>query len=115
MSCLVASLLPNGLRSMSDRTIGPNATHGAASTYRNGCRCGECRAAHTERTRWERQSRADRLNADPKLAPHGTYTTYENWGCRCKDCAAAHRERMRSPEHRASVARSRARQREASA
>lgn len=93
------------------RAPGRHATHGTASTYRNGCRCEPCRIANTKRTRQERQARRERLRVDPSLAPHGRYTTYENWGCRCDACSADHEERMRSPEHRESVARSRAKKR----
>ena len=73
------------------------ATHGLASTYRNpdyGCRCEPCTAANTERVRQERQRRAERLAADPSLAPHGSSATYGNWGCRCESCAAAHAQVM---------------------
>ena len=64
-------------------------THGLPSTYRHGCRCEDCRVAHTAYTVVERAVRAERLAADPTLAPHGKRTTYTNWGCRCALCVTA--------------------------
>lgn len=75
-----------------------SATHGLASTYRNGrykCRCAECCRANTERRRWEKQKRAERLATDPSLAPHGVAETYNNWGCRCAPCSAANAQKCR--------------------
>lgn len=79
------------------------ATHGLPSTYRDyGCRCGECRRANTDRHRADRKRMAERLAADPTLAPHGKYTTYRNWGCRCAPCSQAHSERCAEYKRRRS-------------
>lgn len=75
-----------------------SATHGRPSTYRNArykCRCDECREANTLRYREERQRRAERLAADPTLAPHGVASTYTNWLCRCGPCSEANADRCR--------------------
>lgn len=71
-------------------------THGLASTYRSAryrCRCDACCAANTLRYRDEKAQRAERLAADPTLAPHGKTTTYTNWGCRCEPCSKANADR----------------------
>lgn len=61
---------------------------GSASGYRSGgCRCDECKAAHSARTKAERRQRQQRLpEAD---VVHGTWGTYSNWGCRCEECVRA--------------------------
>lgn len=65
--------------------------HGLASTYTNwACRCAPCTAAHTEAVARQRRERAQRLAANPSLAPHGNPHTYLNWGCRCWPCTQAH-------------------------
>jgi hypothetical protein len=71
-------------------------THGLASTYRSGlykCRCDLCTEAHKHRYRDEKRRRAEQLAADPSLAPHGKYTTYDNWDCRCEPCTKANSDR----------------------
>ena len=67
----------------------PVAGHGASAYRGRGCRCEVCRTSHAEKQREERRARAERLRADPTLAPHGTESTYRNWGCRCEPCTAA--------------------------
>lgn len=68
-------------------------THGTVVSYqRRGCRCDECRAAHTERAQRARLSRQAR-NAD---APHGTASGYDNWKCRCATCRAANSDARRA-------------------
>lgn len=42
-----------------------------------------------------RPTRAERLRADPTLATHGLYSTYDRWKCRCDLCTEATRERIR--------------------
>lgn len=69
--------------------IGPSARHGNASTYRRGCRCAECKKAHTARILRMTADRTRRLAEDPSLAPHGKRSTYSNWGCRCELCTEA--------------------------
>jgi len=64
-------------------------THGKASTYGEGCRCADCRAANTRKGK--RQT-ANRL-ARPQDVPHGTLSGYCNWACRCDPCRAAGRAR----------------------
>lgn len=71
-----------------------SATHGLASTYRStvyACRCDECRAAHAERFRHERQARRERLTEEASALEHGTKSTYSNWGCRCAPCTEANK------------------------
>jgi hypothetical protein len=72
--------------------------HGDANTYiKQGCRCGPCTAANTERARHDRNTRMARrrLVDGVMVAPvpphrHGNGNTYTNWGCRCKPCTRAH-------------------------
>jgi hypothetical protein len=70
--------------------------HGARTTYVNGgCRCTPCRQANREYQRKAGQSRAERLAADPSLAPHGSTSTYVNWSCRCPKCSTAWSRKQR--------------------
>jgi hypothetical protein len=70
--------------------------HGSYLTYTNHkCRCEPCRAAWRTYTSDLRQRLAERLAADPSLAPHGKSSTYTNWGCRCGPCGAAQAARRR--------------------
>lgn len=57
------------------------------SGYKRGCRCRECRAANTEKSR--------RRRATGKPKQHGSATTYSNYGCRCEPCREAWRAHMR--------------------
>jgi hypothetical protein len=61
-------------------------THGLASTYRHGCRCEDCRTAHTIQAAAERARRAERSRDE---VPHGTFGGYVNWACRCDPCSEA--------------------------
>ncbi len=70
----------------------PSKTHGLASTYSAGCRCAECRRAHT---RYQASLRAKRLSSGRVLGEHGKSSTYSNWGCRCERCRLAWRAEMR--------------------
>ena len=64
--------------------------HGSVSTYINwGCRCDECKAAHSANLARQREARFARMKADPTIRPHGTMATYSGWGCRCEACVAA--------------------------
>lgn len=76
-------------------------THGLASTYQSGCRCGGCRAANTARAKLGRERRVDRT---PPETAHGKTATYSNWRCRCEPCRAAHALNLatrRTPQRRA--------------
>jgi hypothetical protein len=64
------------------------ATHGLPSTYRHGCRCDECRTAHTADCAARRAQRSERP-ADE--VPHGL-SGYNNWACRCGTCSLAKSE-----------------------
>lgn len=65
-------------------------THGGSgSTYSYGCRCDECRAAHSKRTLLARRRRRKQLPYT--LLYHGEYSTYINWQCRCEECRDAGR------------------------
>lgn len=70
-------------------------THGLVGTYVHGCRCAPCTQANTDYRRAERHRRAERIQEDPTLAPHGRVTTYTNWGCRCAPCSEANAARCR--------------------
>lgn len=68
--------------------------HGAPNRYdkcrkRNGRACDACRKQHNEDIKQGNFQRAERLRADPSLAPHGKVTTYTNWMCRCDPCRAS--------------------------
>lgn len=73
-------------------------THGKASSYRNGCRCAECREAfRVAHMAWRRRTGqrpfAEYLAArKTTVPPHGTETRYVGHGCRCEDCKRASRE-----------------------
>jgi hypothetical protein len=64
-------------------------SHGWSGYVHYGCGCDVCTMAHTNYQWWSRKRRAERLAADPTLAPHGEKQTYSNWGCRCAACRAA--------------------------
>lgn len=68
-------------------------THGLASSYRRGCKCSECRAAHAERIAGQRARR--RTTGVDDWAMHGRLSTYHNWGCKCADCTRASRDDRR--------------------
>lgn len=63
--------------------------HGSASSYRNGCRCDDCRQAQAA------QQLTDNLRRQQRLASteveHGRHSTYVNWMCRCTPCREANR------------------------
>lgn len=63
-------------------------THGKASTYRHGCRCDDCRSAHTDHCK---RKRAERRSRPHEEIPHGL-GGYRNWNCRCEVCKAAKSE-----------------------
>jgi hypothetical protein len=69
--------------------------HGLYGYQKKGCRCPACMAAHRVDAQARVERRADRLRADPSLAPHGQANTYTNWGCRCLACARAHNEHVK--------------------
>lgn len=70
------------------------AMHGTARSYRDGCRCTDCRVANTEDVAVRRKARTVKglKHDDPR---HGLATTYVNWGCRCERCSAAHADEMK--------------------
>ena len=57
--------------------------------------CEPCRLARNAYKKWHEEFCAQRLAADPSLAPHGVYSTYSNWRCRCKACRNAWAEYCR--------------------
>jgi len=64
------------------------AGHGTAGRYKDGCRCGECRADAARRVREWRQDIAGRV---PPETVHGTLGGYTAWRCRCEPCKDAKR------------------------
>lgn len=62
--------------------------HGTPYTYRTGCHCDQCTAAHTARCR-ERRANAAKDPARADRAGHGKASTYKNHGCRCDQCREA--------------------------
>lgn len=72
--------------------------HGTRLKYSKGCRCDVCRAGNVAYVRRSIGRRQARLVANPTLAPHGRYTTYNNWGCRCDECRGAHAGRRRAEQ-----------------
>lgn len=62
-------------------------THGTTG-YRQGCRCGKCRAAACAYVlAWQRRN--GELRRQPPA--HGTVNGYCNYRCRCGDCREAYR------------------------
>jgi hypothetical protein len=59
--------------------------HGTAGTYRTGCRCDDCQAAHY------RSKSAGDPNPAGRWLKHGSNSAYVR-GCRCVDCRIAHNE-----------------------
>lgn len=61
------------------------ASHGKSSTYRLGCRCGDCyRVYAAERRAWK----ARQIEQGIPDHVHGTYSGYTSYGCRCAPCKA---------------------------
>lgn len=76
-----------------------NQRHGHANTYKNGCRCDDCRNAH----RIYQAAATKRRAADPTLADragHGKAATYTNYACRCGLCRAANTKQVRGQRAR---------------
>jgi hypothetical protein len=71
-------------------------THGRASTYNGGCRCGLCKAAHATQQRKYRAKR--KTQQVPPGVTHG-YSCYVNWSCRCQVCTQANRDTCRKHYH----------------
>lgn len=76
--------------------------HGRASSYKDGCRCSECREANRVYQAGANARRAEQSDAADR-AGHGKRSTYANYRCRCDACRAAnsaacreYRERRRS-------------------
>lgn len=68
------------------------ADHGKVGTYRDGCRCEDCRKANAEAMRRSREKAWARDDF-----PHGTMTGYA-YKCRCEKCRKAmraYKERMK--------------------
>lgn len=65
----------------------------------NGRACEVCRRGHADAAIAGNRVRAERLAADPTLAPHGQSSTYGNWGCRCEPCREASRAKRRQYPH----------------
>jgi len=84
-------------------------SHGTRSSYKKGCRCGECRGANSEYEKLRSQKLGRRLTSKPgakvkhggdprhPMFPH-SYTGYI-LGCRCVECTKSNTE-----NHRAYVA-----------
>lgn len=73
--------------------------HGRATTYKSGCRCGECREAN----RLYQAAANKRRAADPALADragHGRASTYINYACRCAPCRYANSRRLQGQRER---------------
>lgn len=70
----------------------PNAAkHGGTGTlYNRGCKCDECRAAHSVRMQEARVVRHEKMLLGEVNPPHGKVSTYTNYLCRCDPCVAAH-------------------------
>jgi len=66
--------------------------HGNGGYNNWGCRCTECRAAHSEWL-WTYRNRLANLPFEDK--PHGTDNGYVNYRCRCAECRAAHADLKR--------------------
>lgn len=68
-------------------------THGLVATYRDGCRCDDCRVAANLKRALQRRARREQIEREgiPEAIPHGR-TGYANWGCRCGVCKAASAE-----------------------
>lgn len=98
----------DGLRSV---RIGQSAgktsyvSHGTRSSYKKGCRCGECRRANSEYEKLRSQKHGRRLTSKPGVAPkHGgdpnhplfphRYTGYI-LGCRCATCTDSNTAKQR--------------------
>ena len=60
-------------------------THGHVQCYNAGCRCEECKQAHTVRMDKARKAR-EAKKLDPNDPRHGTVNLYRNFGCRCVPC-----------------------------
>jgi hypothetical protein len=74
--------------------------HGQPNTYKNGCRCAECREAN----RVYQAAANKRRSADPALADaagHGRPSTYINYRCRCDACRVANTKRLSEQRARA--------------
>lgn len=69
---------------------GDDFPHGENRGYQRGCRCDDCRAAHSAYNIRRRRARAA---TPPELIPHGT-SGYSNYGCRCPVCSEAQRQRV---------------------
>jgi hypothetical protein len=62
------------------------ASHGKASTYQSGCRCGDCYRAYSAKQRvWKDRHKEVGI----PLHVHGTRNGYQNYDCRCAPCKAA--------------------------
>ena len=72
----------------------PEPQHGTPIRYRKGCRCPECRQAHSARLAAGRADRLARMAAGTATFKHGA-SGYQNWGCRCDICTRANRARNR--------------------
>lgn len=73
--------------------------HGRKTTYNQGCRCDECRAANAEYTqKFIANHRGQLPDGDQR---HGTTGGYSNYSCRCGPCTAANS--AASAKHKAKV------------
>lgn len=65
---------------------GPRTEHGTHTRYRSGCRCQQCKTAHTESNKEYRRRNKSHLIGPTQI--HGTATRYR-YGCRCDECSRA--------------------------
>ena len=82
---------------------GDKRKHGTPHTYRTGCRCDLCTAAHTARCK-ERRTNAAKDPARADRAGHGKASTYKNHGCRCDLCREANSASLAAWKRRKQVA-----------
>jgi hypothetical protein len=67
--------------------------HGAASAYRKGCRCDQCREwSAASKRRWRAGDGPGKTPAGQQS--HGAWA-YKHWACRCDVCTAANTTQMR--------------------
>lgn len=71
----------------------PQTPHGTTTRYGYGCRCAECREAHTVKHR-ELTAAAHRRPTPDHV--HGSTTGYAYWGCRCAECREANTAHSRA-------------------
>lgn len=64
------------------------AQHGTNARYAGGCRCDDCKKAHSDYQKRHRKDRLPDLLANPNHPAHGTVNGHKT-GCRCDKCNQA--------------------------